>query len=228
MIFLYKPCNYKGLRDRALSYTVSKTVQITKRICEIISKRTIAVRLDFLNSRLFPNKSVFIIIRCTITEHRMRSLFIIESDIIFECLSKLSFRPEICAIQSLSIPGRGNANTTLNLTYHSTASHKITAYINYANRSSETNPNNNTHSVTVNPKSSDKPEIDYLRSVQRLSLVRYRAGIRGIRRVEGGRRRIYEKHGDTSCAARRDRKRRIVRRRIYRIERPRDKRPRML
>ncbi len=63
--------------------------------------------------------------------------------------------------KTLSIPGRGNANTTLNLTYHSTASHKITAYINYANRNSETNPNNNTHSVTVNPKSSEKPKIDY-------------------------------------------------------------------
>ncbi len=63
--------------------------------------------------------------------------------------------------RTINIAGNSYVTTTQNLIYHATRTHKMIAKINYANRNSETNPNNNTSTVTVVPRSSDKPAIDY-------------------------------------------------------------------
>ncbi len=63
--------------------------------------------------------------------------------------------------RTLSIPGNSYVTTTHYLTYHSTVTHKINARINYANRYSETDPNNNMSTVTVIPRSSANPAKDY-------------------------------------------------------------------
>ena len=62
---------------------------------------------------------------------------------------------------TLTIPGNSSVTRNTRLIYHATKTHKMIAKINYANRYSETNPNNNTSTVTVIPRSSDKPAIDY-------------------------------------------------------------------
>ena len=62
---------------------------------------------------------------------------------------------------TLTIPGNSYIIKNTRLIYHATRTHKMIAKINYANRYSETNPNNNTATVTVIPKSSDTPAIDY-------------------------------------------------------------------
>ena len=62
---------------------------------------------------------------------------------------------------TLTIPGNSYVIKDTVLIYHATRTHKMIAKINYANRYSETNPNNNAATVTVIPKSSDKPAIDY-------------------------------------------------------------------
>lgn len=62
---------------------------------------------------------------------------------------------------TLTIPGNSSVTRNTRLIYHATRTHKMIAKINYANRYSETNPNNNTSTITVVPRSSDKPAIDY-------------------------------------------------------------------
>ena len=62
---------------------------------------------------------------------------------------------------TLTIPGNSYVIKDTVLIYHATRTHKMIAKINYANRYNETNPNNNSATVTVIPKSSDKPAIDY-------------------------------------------------------------------
>lgn len=62
---------------------------------------------------------------------------------------------------TLTIPGNSYIIRDTKLIYHATRTHKMIAKINYANRYSETNPNNNMATVTVVPRSSDTPAIDY-------------------------------------------------------------------
>ena len=62
---------------------------------------------------------------------------------------------------TLTIPGNSYIIKDTVLIYHATRTHKMIAKINYANRYSETNPNNNTSTVTVIPRSSTTPAIDY-------------------------------------------------------------------
>ena len=62
---------------------------------------------------------------------------------------------------TLTIPGNSHITKDTVLIYHATRTHKMIAKINYANRYSETNPNNNTSTVTVIPRSSTTPAIDY-------------------------------------------------------------------
>ena len=62
---------------------------------------------------------------------------------------------------TLTIPGNSYIIRDTKLIYHATRTHKMIAKINYANRYSETNPNNNQATVTIVPRSSDKPAIDY-------------------------------------------------------------------
>ena len=62
---------------------------------------------------------------------------------------------------TLTIPGNSSVTRNTRLIYHATRTHKMIAKINYANRNSETNPNNNTSTVTVIPRSSENPAIDY-------------------------------------------------------------------
>ena len=62
---------------------------------------------------------------------------------------------------TLTIPGNSSVTRNTSLVYHATRTHKMIAKINYANRYNETNPNNNMSTVTVIPRSSDKPAIDY-------------------------------------------------------------------
>ena len=62
---------------------------------------------------------------------------------------------------TLTIPGNSYVIRNTRLIYHATRTHKMIAKINYANRYSETNPNNNAATVTVIPKSTDVPAIDY-------------------------------------------------------------------
>ena len=64
--------------------------------------------------------------------------------------------------QSVTIPGNSSVVTTVNLIYRATVTHKMIAKINYDFRNDETNPNNNTSTVTVIPKSSENPPVDYL------------------------------------------------------------------
>lgn len=50
-----------------------------------------------------------------------------------------------------TIPGNSSVGSVISLTYSSVGAKTMTAKINYADRSQETNPNNNTATVTVNP-----------------------------------------------------------------------------
>ncbi len=86
------------------------------------------------------------------------------------CNNKNTEQTVLCEIYSgdylvtsytLTIPGNSYIIKNTRITYNATRTHKMIAKINYANRYSETNPNNNSSTVTVIPKSSDTPAIDY-------------------------------------------------------------------
>lgn len=62
---------------------------------------------------------------------------------------------------NLTIPGNSYVTKNTSLIYNAAGIHRMIAKINYAYRDAETNPNNNTDTVVVIPRSSDDPEIDY-------------------------------------------------------------------
>lgn len=59
-----------------------------------------------------------------------------------------------------TIPGNSSVGSVITLTYSSTGTKVMTAKINYDKRTEETNPNNNTATVSVTPYT-DAPSIDY-------------------------------------------------------------------
>ena len=63
--------------------------------------------------------------------------------------------------QTKTIGAGSTITSTVRLTYQSTKTHRLSAKINYANRETESNPNNNAAYATVVPKSSENPEIDF-------------------------------------------------------------------
>ena len=86
------------------------------------------------------------------------------------CNNKSTEQSVLCEIYSgtylvtsytLTIPGNSYILKDTVLTYHSTKTHRMIARINYDNRESETNPNNNSATVSVTPKSAAVPAIDY-------------------------------------------------------------------
>ena len=63
--------------------------------------------------------------------------------------------------QSKTLAASSDVISTINMTYHSTDPHHLTARINYEKREEESDPDNNIAYETVTPVSGAAPEIDY-------------------------------------------------------------------